>query len=51
MELCEELLRREVDICCIQKVRWRSMGSKFLGSLGKRLKLWWFGNQDKIGGV
>ena len=51
MELCEELLRREVGICCIQEVRWRGMGSKFLGSLGRRFKLWWSGNEDKIGWV
>ena len=51
MKLCEELVRREVGICCIQEVRWRGMGSKFVGSLGKRFKLWWSGNEDKIGGV
>ena len=27
------------------------MGSKFLGSLGRRFKLWWSGNEDKIGGL
>ena len=27
------------------------MGSKFLGSLGRRFKLWWSGEKDKIGGV
>ena len=51
MEFCEELLKREVGICCIQEVRWRGMGSKFLGGLGRRFKLWWSGNEDKIGGV
>ena len=51
MELCEKLLKREVDICCIQEVTWRGMGSKFLGSLGRRFKLWRSGNEDKIGGV
>ena len=51
MKLCEELLRREVGICCIQEVRWRGMGLKLLGSLGRRFKLWWSGNEDKIGGV
>ena len=49
MELCEKLLRREVGICCIQEVRWRGMGSKFVGSLGGRFKLWWSGNEDMIG--
>ena len=51
MELCEELLKREFGISCIQEVRWRGMGLKFLGSLGRRFKLWWSGNEDKIGGV
>ena len=51
MELCEELLKREIGICCIQEVRWRGMGSKLVGSLGKRFKLLWSGNEDKIGGV
>ena len=51
MELCEELLRREVGICCIQKVRWRGMGLKFLSSLDRRFKMWWSDNEDKIGGV
>ena len=51
MELCELLVRREVGIRCIQEVRWRGMGSKFVSSSGRRFKLWWSGNKDKIGGV
>ena len=51
MKLCEELLRRQVDICCLQKVRWRGMCSKFLGKLGERFNLWWSGNKNKKGGV
>ena len=51
MELCEGLLRREVGIFCIQEVRWRGMGSKFLGSSGRKFKLWWSGNENNIGGV
>ena len=27
------------------------MDSKFVGSSGKRFKLWWSGNEDKIGSV
>ena len=48
---CVELLRRKVGICYIQEVRWRGMGSKFLSGLSRRFKLWWSGNEDKIGGV
>ena len=49
--MCEELVMREVGICCIQEMRWKGMGSKFVRSSGKRFKLWWSGNEDKIGGV
>ena len=51
MELCEEFVKREVGICCIQEVRWKCMSSKFVGSSGSRFKLWWSSNEDKIGGV
>ena len=51
MEVCEELLRREVGVCCIQEVRQRGMGSKSEGSLGRRFKPWWSGNDDEICGV
>ena len=50
-EVCEELRKREVDICCVQEVRWRGQGARFLGVKGRRYKLWWFGNDDKVGGV
>ena len=39
MELCEELVRRDVGICYIQEVRWKGMGSKSVGSSGRRFKL------------
>ena len=50
MEVCEQL-KGEVDMCCLQEVRWRGQGARFVGSRGKRYKLWWSGNNDGIGGV
>ena len=50
-EVCEELRKRKVDVCCLQEVRWRGEGARFFGVKGKRYKLWWCGNDDKIGGV
>jgi len=51
MEVCEELRRRKVDVCCLQEVRWRGKGARFLGIRGRRYKLWWSGNTKGIGGV
>ena len=50
-ELCEQLRKREVDMCCLHEVRWRGQGARFVGCRGRRYKLWWFGNNDGIGGV
>ena len=31
-EVCEELRKRKVDVCCSQEVRWRGEGARFLAS-------------------
>ena len=49
--MCEELRERKVDVCCLQEVRWRGEGARFFGVKGRRHKLWWCGNDDKIGDV
>ena len=51
VEVCETLRKRRVDVCCIQEVRWRGSGSRFLGVKGRRYKLWWSGNDSGVGGV
>jgi len=35
-EVCEELRKRMVDVCCLQEVRWRGQGARFLGANGSR---------------
>ena len=40
-EVCEELRERKVDVCCLQEVRWRGQGARYLGTMGRRYKLWW----------
>ena len=42
-EVCEELRKRKVDVlvCCLQEVRWRGEGARFIGVKGRRYKLWW----------
>ena len=37
-EVCEEL-RRKMDVSCIQEVRWRGHGARFLGVEKRRYKL------------
>ena len=37
-EVCEELRKRKVDVCCLQEVRRRGEGARFLGIKGKRYR-------------
>ena len=50
-EVCEELRRRKVDVCCIQEARWKDQGAHFVGTSGRRYKLCWSGNDAGFGGV
>ena len=50
-EVCEELRKRKVDVCCIQEVRWKGQGARFVGASGRRYKMWWSGNDAGFGGV
>ena len=49
--MCEQLRKREVDMCCLLEVRWRGQGARFVGCRVRRYKLLWSGNNDRIGGV
>ena len=53
VEVCEgvELRKRKVDVCGLQKVRWKNKGTRFLGVFGQRYKLWCSGNSSGIGGL
>ena len=42
-EVCEEVRKRMIDVCCLHEVRWRGQGTRMLGMKGKRYKLWWSG--------
>ena len=52
-EVCEELRirKRRMDVCCLQEVRWRGQGARFMDVKGRRHKLWWSGNSDGTGSV
>ena len=51
MEVCEELKKRKVDLCCLQEIRHRTEGAQFIGAKGRWYKLWWSGNDDGVRGV
>ena len=40
-EVCEELRKRRVDVCCVHEVRWKGQGARFVGTSGRKHKLWW----------
>ena len=44
-------VKREVDMCCLQEVRWRGQGARLVGCRSRRNKLWWSRNNDGIRGV
>ena len=49
-EVCEELIKRMIDVGCLQEVRWRGQGDRMLGMKGRRYKLWWSGKEvDGVG--
>ena len=50
-EVCEELRKRRMDVCCLQNVRWRGQGVLFMDAKGRRYKLWWSGNSDGTRGL
>ena len=51
LEICDELLMRNVYLCCLQEVRWRGCGARLIGFQGRRYNLWWSVNQEVHGRV
>ena len=50
-KLCEGMRKRRMNACCLQEVRWREQGVRFVGVKGRRYKLWWSGNSDGMEAV
>ena len=47
----EALADREVDVGCIQEMRWTGSSCSFFGAQGKRYKQFWMGGKDRSDGV
>ena len=41
MEVVTEVVKRWVSICCLQEVRWKGEGARFLGVKGSRYEFLW----------
>ena len=39
VEVCEELRKKIIDVCCMQEVRWKGQKVCFVDTLGQRYKL------------
>ena len=39
LEICDEQWKRNVDLCCLQEVRWRGCGARLVGLQGRKHKL------------
>ena len=50
-EVCEELRKKRVDVCCIQEIRWKGQEARFVVTSGQRYKLWWLENDAEFEGV
>ena len=50
-DICEELRKRMIDVCCLQELRWKGQCARMLGIKGRRYKLCWSEKGDGIGGV
>ena len=50
-EVVDAMVRRGVDMCCVQESRWKGGSARWLGRRGERYKFFWMGTDDGSGGV
>ena len=50
-EVVETIARRNIDLCCVQEVRWRGASTRFIRGKDSRYKFFWIGNVKGTGGV
>ena len=50
-EVAETLSRRNIDVCCLQEVRWRGASTRLIAGKDKEYKMFWCGSTTGIGGV
>ena len=50
-EVVETITTRNIDLCCVQEVRWRGASTRFIQGKDSRYKFFWIGNANGTGGV
>ena len=50
-EVVETISRRNIDICCLQEVRWKGVGTKLLTGKDSHYKLFWVGYKEGNSGI
>lgn len=50
-EVVETATRRQMDMCCLQEVRWRGGSARMITGKDSRYKFYWMGSQAGTGGV
>ena len=50
-EIVETITRRNVDLCCVQEVRWRGASARYITGKDSRYKFFWVGNDQGTSGV
>ena len=50
-EVVETITRRNIDLCCVQEVRWRGASARYLTGKDSRYKFFWVGNDQGTSGV
>ena len=50
-EIVETITRRNIDLCCVQEVRWRGASARRIIGKDSRYKFFWVGNNQGTSGV
>ena len=45
-EMVETITRRNIDLCCVQEVRWRGASARYITGKDSRYKFFWVGNDQ-----
>ena len=50
-KIIETITRRNIDLCCLQEVRWRGASARHITGKDSRYKFFWVGNNQGTSGV
>ena len=50
-EIVETITRRNIDLCCLQEVRWRGASARHITGKDSRYKFFWVGNNQGTSGI